>query len=115
MGYYCYKRKTYSTHTSDVIVMLAVALVLLCLPWLFTREQVVVVEEKKTNWSALVTPILVLFILLLLSLIGTPRRVYAKPTCYRCKHVCYCYWLNFGACFYCLGRAQDQRYGLLQC
>ncbi|KAH1252044.1 hypothetical protein GmHk_04G009126 [Glycine max] len=85
MGYYCYKRN-YSTHTSDVIVMLAVALMLLGIPWLFTREQVVVVEEKKTNWSALITPILVLLILLLLSLIGTPRRVYAKPTCYRCKH-----------------------------
>ncbi|BAT77562.1 hypothetical protein LR48_Vigan04g246400 [Vigna angularis] len=91
MGYYCYKRRSCSTHTSDVIVMLAVALMLLCIPWLFTREQVVVVEEKKTNWSALITPILVLFILLLLSLIGSPRRVYAKPTCYRCKHVCYCY------------------------
>ncbi|KAL5144204.1 hypothetical protein HKD37_06G014559 [Glycine soja] len=85
MGYYCYKRKAYSTHTSDVIVMLAVALMLLGIPWLFTREQVVVVEEKKTNWSALITPILVLLILLLLSLIGTPRRVYAKPMCYRCN------------------------------
>ncbi|TKY75470.1 hypothetical protein E2542_SST04238 [Spatholobus suberectus] len=88
MGYYCYKRKAYSTHTTDVIVMLVVALMLLSIPWLFTRE-VVVVEEKKTNWSALVTPILVLLILLLLSLIGSPERVvYAKPKCYRCYSNC---------------------------
>ncbi|RDX57701.1 hypothetical protein CR513_63035, partial [Mucuna pruriens] len=58
MGYYCYKRKAYSTHTSDVVLMLAVALMLLGIPWLFAREQVVVVEEKKMNYSALVTPIL---------------------------------------------------------
>ncbi|KAL2346061.1 hypothetical protein Fmac_000061 [Flemingia macrophylla] len=83
MGYYCYKRKAYRTHTLDVVVVLGVALMLLGIPWLFTREQVVVVEEKKTNWSALMTPLLVLLILLLLSLIGSPKRVYAKPMCYR--------------------------------
>ncbi|KAK7409777.1 hypothetical protein VNO78_00082 [Psophocarpus tetragonolobus] len=93
MGYYCYKRKAYSTHTSDVIGMLVVALMLLALPWLFTREQkLVVVKEKKTNWSALITPILVLLILLLLSLFGSRRRLYVKPPCYRCKHVSYCYY-----------------------
>ncbi|CAI8611561.1 unnamed protein product [Vicia faba] len=87
MGYYCYKHKykrnhgTCSDHTSDVVMMLAVALMLLGIPWLFSRSGPVVVVEENKNWS--LTPILVLLILLFLSFIGRPRRTNMKSICCR--------------------------------
>ncbi|CAL5205686.1 unnamed protein product [Lathyrus oleraceus] len=95
MGYHCYKHNyktnhgTCSDHTSDVVVMLVVALMFLGIPWLFSRSGSLVVVEENKNWP--LTPMLVLLILLLLSFIGRPRRAYVKPICCRCKHVYYCY------------------------
>lgn len=92
MGYYYCKPRGYDTGTPNVVLILAVALVLLFIPKLFSGEAEEEEEEEGIS-SSFVVPILVLLIVLLLSWLGTPRRkVYAKPPYCHCMHACHCYW-----------------------
>ncbi|KAF1884950.1 hypothetical protein Lal_00028839 [Lupinus albus] len=76
--YYC-KQRGGDPHTSNVLVILAVALVLLCIPCLFSSEPKEEVEESM-DMSAFVVPIIVIVILLLVSFLGSSRKKYAT-TC----------------------------------
>ncbi|CAK8576864.1 unnamed protein product [Lathyrus sativus] len=92
MGYYYCKPRANDTHTSNVVLILAVALVLLAIPKLFSGEQEEEAEEESGS-SPFVVPIIVILILLMVSWLGSSRkRVYAKPRYCHCTHACYCYW-----------------------
>ncbi|OIW05612.1 hypothetical protein TanjilG_23398 [Lupinus angustifolius] len=88
--YYC-KPRGGDPHTSNVLVILAVALILLVIPSLFSSESEDEAEESM-NMSPFVAPIMVIVILLLVSFLGSSRKkVYAKPPWCGCNHACYCY------------------------
>ncbi|KAJ7967208.1 Trithorax group protein like [Quillaja saponaria] len=96
MGYCCRPKPT-SNYGPNLLLILAVILILIGIPWLFKSEPVVVaVEEKKgmINWPILAIPILLLLIVLWLSSMGTSKRgcvPLPPPPCCRCKMMCYCY------------------------
>ncbi|TKY67773.1 hypothetical protein E2542_SST10669 [Spatholobus suberectus] len=84
MGYYYCKPRPCDARTPNVVLILAVALILLCAPKLFSGEAEEE-EEETNNTSPFVVPILIVLILLLLSLLGSSRRrVCVKPPYCRC-------------------------------
>lgn len=91
MGYYYCKPRACDARTPNVVLILAVALILLAIPKLFSsgpEEE----DEPESSSSPFVVPILVILILLVVSWLGSPRRkVYVKPPYCRCTHACYCY------------------------
>ncbi|CAL0334229.1 unnamed protein product [Lupinus luteus] len=88
--YYC-KPKGADPHTSNVLLILAVALILLVIPSLFSTEPEDEVEASM-DMSPFVAPIMVIVILLLVSFLGSSRKkVYVKPPWCGCNHACYCY------------------------
>ncbi|RHN61612.1 hypothetical protein MtrunA17_Chr4g0038541 [Medicago truncatula] len=91
MGYYYCKPRANDTHTSNVVLFLAVALILLVIPKLFSSEPEEEVEVESGS-SPFVLPILVLLMVLLVSWLGSSsKRVCAKPRYCYCTHACYCY------------------------
>ncbi|QCD88791.1 hypothetical protein DEO72_LG3g3342 [Vigna unguiculata] len=92
MGYYyTYKPRNGDARTPNVVLILVLALFLLSAPKLFSGQPE---EEEETNYtSPFVALILLVFILLLLSLLGTSRTkvVSFKPPYCHCTYACYCY------------------------
>ncbi|KAK2434965.1 hypothetical protein QL285_020059 [Trifolium repens] len=79
MGYYYCKPRANDTHTSNVVLILAVALILLIAPKLFSSEPEEEVEVE-SGPSPLLVPILVIMIVVLISWLGSSgKRVCAKP------------------------------------
>ncbi|KAL2329169.1 hypothetical protein Fmac_022596 [Flemingia macrophylla] len=72
MGYYYCKPRPFDARTPNVVLILAVALILLFVPKLFSSEPEE--EEEPINLSPFVAPILVVLILLLLSFLGGSRK-----------------------------------------
>ncbi|KAK8463732.1 hypothetical protein PHAVU_011G026200 [Phaseolus vulgaris] len=76
MGYYYYKPRPCDARTPNVVLILALALILLSAPKLFSSQP----EEETKYTSPFVALILIVLILLVLSLLGTSRRkVFVKP------------------------------------
>ncbi|CAJ1933895.1 unnamed protein product [Sphenostylis stenocarpa] len=81
MGYYYCKPRPCDARTPNVVLILVLALILLCAPKLFSREE----EEETNSTSPFVALILLVLILLVLSLLGTSRRkVSVKPPYCQC-------------------------------
>ncbi|KEH30592.1 transmembrane protein, putative [Medicago truncatula] len=74
MGYYYCKPRANDTHTSNVVLFLAVALILLVIPKLFSSEPEEEVEVESGS-SPFVLPILVLLMVLLVSWLGSSSSV----------------------------------------
>ncbi|KAK7341288.1 hypothetical protein VNO80_24214 [Phaseolus coccineus] len=89
MGYYYYKPRPCDARTPNVVLILALSLILLSAPKLFSRQPE---EEEETKYtSPFVALILIVLILLVLSLLGTSRRkVFVKPPFCQCTYACYC-------------------------
>ncbi|KAE9620266.1 hypothetical protein Lalb_Chr01g0001301 [Lupinus albus] len=69
-NYYYGKPRGSDPHTSNVVVILMVTLILLCIPWLFSSEPE---EEEVMDLSPFVAPILIVVILLLVTFLGSSR------------------------------------------
>jgi len=90
MGYYYYKPRPCDARTPNVVLILALALILLSAPKLFSSQPEEEEEETKYT-SPFVALILIVLILLVLSLLGTSRRkVFVQPPFCQCTYACYC-------------------------